>query len=978
MSPAPAPLPSLLPWLRPGGEPLPEPSPLAGLGLLDPAEAARTLQRMGRGLTGPVWVAQQEHLARALTATSDPDRALAALERLEDPDLLTELSARPPGLEELAQVLATGGFAAGLLLRWPEDVRWLFLEGGAREPADRAVEALALPTVRDRPTLLASLNRLRRREQVRMVARAALGLSTLEEEFAALSRLADRIVNHLIERLWPPGLARPAVIALGKLGGSELNFSSDLDLLFALEVGEGAAVTEVLPPVTAAVETVVGALTEYTSEGGLYRIDLRLRPAGDRAPLVRSVRGIEAWYARHGAPWERQMLVKARGCAGDAAAGRDLITRLVPFIFPTHAEQDPREEAHRHRRERRAREGGAPSPLHVKLAVGGIRDVEFIVQVLQLLYGGRQPELRTPSTLDALARLLRAGRLPEATAMDLEAAYRFLRRLEHLLQMEEDRQTFTIPDSAARRRALARLMGLDDGAALLAAYDAHRERVAAALHALVPGAGETEDGEPVESLLNLPAGGEEAADRLRRRGFREAGQTHRVLTAAGAAARAEGASAWAAYIGLLPPLLEDAARTGAPDRALNNLERILRRLGSIGAYARLLAREAPLRRALLTLCASGELLTDLLVRHPEHFERLFSATAAGGAVDPRTWRQRLRAERWAVPGSPELARRLEGLRCRETLGAGIAYVTGEAGLEPTMQRLARVARDLLRIFLGSHFRDFLRPPRAGVLALGTLADGAMSFASDADLLFLHAEGEGPTVQGLAGRAAGLLTPPGGPYAVDLRLRPEGRSAPTSIDLAYLRDYLEERASPWEALALGRLRPLYGPHVLLSGAVSLVESWLEGFRLDEATRASLREVRRLQESETARESARSGPAFDTKRSPGAMSDLEYLATALTLDGWRRGRPRPAGVPAMLRALAAEGRLDPGEAEGLTAFYLRLRRIQMGLQLHFGRDVTRLPADWGEDPVPVVLTGESPAALAEGAARVRERFESTFAG
>jgi glutamate-ammonia-ligase adenylyltransferase len=978
MSGAPILLPSLLPWLRPGGEPLPDPFPLTELGLLEPGEASRMLQRMGRGLLGPAWAGGESHLARALAAASDPDRALAALERLEDPDLVCELCASEEGLSDLARVMATGGFAAGLFLRWPDDVRWLLLEGGVQEPADRGVEALVLPALRDRPSLLSALNRLRRREQLRMVARAALGLGTLEEEFFALSRLSERIVDHLIDRLWPPGLARPAVIALGKLGGCELNFSSDLDLLFALEIAEGTPVTEVLPPVTAATETVVGALTEYTSEGGLYRIDLRLRPAGDRAPLVRSVRGLEAWYARHGAPWERQMLVKARVCAGESATGRDLIDRLVPFVFPTHAEQDPREEAHRHRRERRAREGGAPSPLHVKLAAGGIRDVEFIVQVLQLLYGGRHPEVRTPTTLEALARLLRAGLLPETTAMDLEAAYRFLRRLEHLLQMEEDRQTFTLPESVARRRALARLMGLADGAALLTAYDTHRERVGAALHALVPGAGETEDGEPVESLLNLPPGGVEAGQRLRRRGFREGGQTHRVLTAAGAAARAEGSSAWAAYIGLLPPLLEDAARTGAPDRALNNLERILRRLGSIGAYTRLLAREAPLRRALLTLCASGELLTDLLVRHPEHFERLFSTQAAGGAADPHTWRQRLRAERRAVPGSPELARRLEGLRCRETLAAGIAYVTGEAGLEPTMQYLARVARDLLRVFLGSHFRDFLRPPRVGVLALGTLADGAMSFASDADLLFLHTEGEGPTIQGLAGKAAGLLTPPGGPYAVDLRLRPEGRSAPTSIDLAYLRAYLEERASPWEALALGRLRPLYGRHALLSGAVTLVESWLEGFRLDEATRASLREVRRLQEAESARESARSGPAFDTKRSPGAMVDLEYLATALTLDGRRRGRPRPAGVPAMLRALAADGRLDPGEAEWLTAFYLRLRRIQMGLQLHFGRDVTRLPADWGENPVPVVLSGQSPAALAEAAARVRERFERNFPG
>ncbi len=968
--------PSLLPWLRSGSDPLPDPTPLAGFGLTVPTEAVRVLRRMGSGLCGRFWRTQEQVLAAALATSPDPQRALTSLERIEDPDLLRELAGDGSRLCDLARVLGVGGFASGQLLRWPDDLRWLFLQGGLEKPADQAVLERIFPPDRDRPSLLLALNRLRRREQIRMIARAALGRSRLEEELAALSRLADRILEVLLERLWPSEVPHPAVLALGKLGGGELNFSSDLDLIFAQDVAEGAVVAEQLPRVVTAVEQLVGALTEYTDEGSLYRIDLRLRPGGDRSPLVRSVRGLEAYYARHGVPWERQMLVKARACAGDRSAGSDLIARLAPFIYPTHSGPDPREEAHRHRRERRAREGGAPAG-HVKLAPGGIRDLEFVVQVLQLLYGGRRPEVRSASTLDGIARLDRAGLLPERAADGLAGAYRFLRRLENFLQMEEDRQTFQVPEEPVRQQSLARLMGLADATALREAYDAHRERVLETLHGLLPGLGEREGGDPLEALLNLPAGGEEAAALLKRRGFLQPAQTHRVLTAAGANARAEGTGAWSAWVGLLPPLLEDAVRTGAPDRALNNLERVMRRLGTTGSYARLLAREAPLRRALLTLCASGELLTDLLVRHPEHFERLFSLQAAGVAADRTAWRRRLRQERRVAPGAPELARRLESLRCREALGSGLAYVAGETDLDGVMVQLGLLAQDLLRLFLGRHFRDHLQPPRVAVLALGTLADGAMTFASDADLMFLHEAGYGAEVQSLTGRAAGLLTPPGGPYPVDMRLRPEGRSAPTSADLTYLRSYLYERASPWEALALGRIQPFYGRRRMLQEALAVIEEWLEDFRLDTATRKELRGIRRRQENESRKEIGATG-AFDVKRSPGGMADIEYLAVGLSMDGFRLGLPRPRGIPALLDALAAAGRLPADEAARLCDFYRHLRGVQVGLQLHYGRDATRLPVDWGDDPVPIVLSGRSPRTLAPEAGWVREVFGREFPG
>jgi glutamate-ammonia-ligase adenylyltransferase len=665
------------------------------------------------------------------------------------------------------------------------------------------------------------------------------------------------------------------------------------------------------------------------------------------------------------------MLVKARICAGDREAGASLLDRLQPFVYPSHAEVDPREEAHRHRRERRAREGIAHVTEHVKLAPGGIRDVEFIIQVLQLLYGGRRPEVRAAGALPGLERLSRYGVLPGQTATELESAYRFFRRLEHLIQMEEDRQTFLIPVADGRRRAIARLMGFEEFAIFLKAYDSHRHRVESALHSLLPGIGEEESGEPLETLLNLQPGGKEALDRLRRRGFARPEQSHRVLIAAGSTARAEGSNSWAAFVGLLPLLLQDAAATGAPDRAVNNLERLLSRLGSVGAYIRLLAKEPGLRRALLGLCASGELLTDLLTRNPGHFERLFSTRAASLAADSGGWKRRLREERRLSANSAELARRLESLRTRETLATGLAYAIGEITLEKAMSDLARLATDLLRTFLGEHLQAFLRPPAVGVLSLGTLSAGSMTFASDADLLFAHTAEASAEIQVLAARAAGLLSPPGGPYSVDMRLRPEGRSAPPSVDIDYLRHYVSERASPWEALAMARIRPLYGRWQVLAGAVDVIEEWLASFNLDGQVRAKLRKIRRTQEDEL-----QGGSFFDVKRSPGGMADMEYLALGLALDGWERGKPRLTHIPSMLGVLRDEGRIAPNDAEYLTAFYQRLRGVQVGLQLHYGRDTSRLPADWGDALPSPALGSETVEALQRDAARVREMFDREF--
>lgn len=972
--------PSLLLWMQGHAGDHCDPAPLEDLGFADLSDAARNLSRLGSGRASEFWIGHEGPLREGLIDSPDPDLSLSALQRLDEIVELRELLTNRDRVLILLRILGSSPFLSEQLLRSPGSLSWLLDRGGYDRNAVEAIADLDPSSSGDGFTedTLIALNRLKRRQLLRIGSRAALGLSTVEEEWRALSDIADLILETLLYQIWSEELRMPSVIAVGKLGGRELNFSSDIDLIFTLLPDTGDDPARIMPPLTHAVEGFVEALTRYTPEGSLYRVDLRLRPGGDRAPLVRSQQWMESYYAAQGSPWERQMLIKARPCAGDLDSGSRFLELLSPFIYPTHAVRDPGEEAHRLRRERRAREGTSLSTEHVKLAPGAIRDVEFIVQVIQLLYGGRHGAIRHPSTLEAIHLLREEGLLPGVEADRLDGAYRFFRRLETILQMQEDRQVFTLPEGNHRRRAIARLMGFAETDHFLESYHSRRESVLEVLNSLLPGAGEELSGEPLESLLNLPAGGVEAASRLGQRGFREPAQSHRVLIATGLLIRSGGSNSWAAFVGLLPLLLKDAVETGAPDRALNNLERILRRLGSPGAYVRLLAREESIRRAMLLLCASGDLLTDLLLRHPEHFERLFSIGAAGVAAERTSWISKLRRIRARAGSSREMVRDLEAIRTREFLASGLSYIMGERDLSQTMNTLGLLARDLMRCFLGVHFREFLNPPQAAVLSLGTLSARSMTFASDVDLLFLHREGVGADIQELAGRAAGLLSPPGGPYLVDMRLRPEGRSAPTSVDPTYLKTYLNERASLWEYLALRRTQPLYGRRILLKDAIDVIDAWLAGFHVDRETRSTLRSVRQLQEEEVRKErqAVTREEQFDVKRSPGAMADIEYLALGLTT-GPRRGPGAvSAHIPDLIPPLVASGTFTAEEGDLLRNTYHQLRSIQIALQLHFGRDITLIPTSWYDDAPAVVIPEETMRTLPETTGRVRALFDREF--
>ncbi|MDI7275587.1 MAG: glutamine synthetase adenylyltransferase, partial [Anaerolineae bacterium] len=458
---------------------------LAPVGFSDPPAAARAWKRLTGALGLPSDRDALSALLRALPGTANPDRALLYLERLvvgaQEPQTFLPSLEDPRSADALAVLFASSQFLGEVLLRHPEYVsslrqpRRLAQEKGlAALAAEARAEAAAWPALADR---LDALRRLQRRELLRIGACDLLGLWDLPVVTAQLSRLAECLVQvclDLVAGHLGTSTEGLTVIALGKLGGQELNYSSDIDLLF-ISAANGAGHERLA-------EHLVDALASVTDEGFLYRVDLRLRPWGEVGPLVTSADGYLRYLRRHARLWERQALLKARPVAGDGAAGDAFLRQAWPLVFaaPVHAiRRDVREMKLRIEAElqRRGHEWG-----EVKLGRGSIRDVEFVVQYLQLVHGARHPAVCTGNTLQALTGLHRCGLLPTDDYRALSDGLIFLRPVEHYLQLMHHRQTHSLPPDARELAYLARRLGFRGphaGAQLLTRYQEHAAAIRA-------------------------------------------------------------------------------------------------------------------------------------------------------------------------------------------------------------------------------------------------------------------------------------------------------------------------------------------------------------------------------------------------------------------------------------------------------------------------------------------------------------------
>jgi len=935
----------------------------------------------------------------ALAARLGPSRAAALVEEIrrsgeaEQVSLallrIQEALVQAPGAEALATrlVLASESMQR-LLQRRPGLLRWVHRSARTGEPlAPGALEA-ELRSFLDRADadtpeeLHRRLRRFKSRQALRLAARDVwLGLSmeTLGREQSALAEALLRATLPRLEAVLRGRYGAPApegfvVLGLGKLGGEDLNWSSDIDLVL-VHRGDGTTgggTGGALPTVTfytRLAEALARAMSSVTEDGFCYRVDLDLRPQGRAGAAVASLPAMLQYYEQHGRTWERAAWVKARPLAGDLALGQQLLDGLGPFLWRRTLDLAAVESLRDLKMQIDLRSTARESD--VKLGPGGIREVEFVAVALQLLHGGRNAALRVRSTQRALRRLVEAGLLSQADADRLLEAYAFLRRVENRLQMVDDRQTQVLPAPGPERERLAWTLGLAGTAALEAELERHRTYVAQAFRVLL---GQEARGElPHEPDLVL-ALDEDLDDvtrstALARRGFDDPAaalaSVHRLRRVLGAARLEEGPGP----SGIALQLLQGAARSPDPDQALFFLAEFASALTVPAGYLRLLHQRPAVARRLLDLFGQSAYLSAELVRTPELLDQLVSWDAEALHKPPERIRSELDGRAARATDDPEqLLGALRRIKNEEVLRVGLGDIAGELEVPEVARQLSALADGLLDhavLLAAEHartrwglprMRDGRRAPLA-VLGMGKLGGRELGYHSDLDLLFVYGSStEEETTGGTQGRIGhheyfarmvqrllSLLTlqyREGRLYQVDTRLRPSGNQGPLVVSEESLLEHHTRRAQLWERQALIKARAVagelgYGERLLGTALAPLI--WERP--LPDGAAEEIHRLRMRMEREVAGESS---DQLNLKTGQGGLVDVEFAVQYLQLlHGAALPAVRRPGTLEGLEALAAAGRLRREDAARLREGYLFLRRVENRQRLVHGRALQHLP-------------------------------------
>ncbi len=845
----------------------------------------------------------------------------------------------------LARLALCSDFAIDTLCRQPELINALDTPG---EPAPD------LPPGQD-ADWPAQLRRWRTAQSTRLIWRDLHGHDDVDATLAGSSRIADVALQRGLSALAGPlaerhGTVRDAagreqslvVFGLGKLGGRELNFSSDVDLVYAFaEHGQsdGARALDAETWFTRLGQRLAQLLGEVTADGFCHRVDLRLRPFGASGRLVLSFGAMEQYFQREGRDWERYAWIKARPVAGDLAAGERLLQTLRPFVYRRYLDYSALDGLREMKALIAAQVQRRELAEDLKLGPGGIREVEFLVQALQLIRGGREPALRGRALLPTLAALAEAGHVAPATAERLAAAYRGLRRLENRVQMLGDQQVHALPDEPLARQRIALALGYRDSAAMLEELDGHRSAVAEEFAGLLEARGRRRA--PVNALVDywraLPDGGDAAT--LADAGFRDAEGQDAALRdfARTPAVRALSGRARQRLDNVLPALLAAAARSEAPDASLPRGLALLQAVTRRTSYLALLEEQPAALARLADVTARSALLSERLAAHPLLLDELLDSRAAGAIPDEAQIAALVAAAVAALPpGDTEMA--LTALNeTRQAIGFRLALATLGQRLPPldAARRLAALAEALLAAALQVAQADIEaahgRVPDAGmaVLGYGSLGGQELGFGSDLDLVFLHdaradavSDGPRPLDAGryfarLAQRLVSLLgtvTGAGKLYEIDVRLRPDGAKGMLVSSLESFAEYQLQRAWTWERQALVRARALAGAAPVCAAFDAIRTRTLLEARDGDAVRSDVVAMRRRMRAELDRSSA---PRFDLKQGEGGLVDLEFLLQAAVLQhaAAHPALAEPRDTPTLLRALQAAGVLASDATDSL---------------------------------------------------------------
>jgi [glutamine synthetase] adenylyltransferase / [glutamine synthetase]-adenylyl-L-tyrosine phosphorylase len=991
---------------------------------------------------------QTDVVVTALAAVADPDLALTGLARIFEASdhphaLRAALRSEQDFRDRLTAVLGVSAGLADHLARHPGDCE--VLRGAISRPAPAQLREEMLHAVGAIPHDLAgpddpvasgqdsaaALAAAYRRRLLHVAARDMTGVATVDAVAEELADIAAAVLEAALAIARAELPANPfksvpvrlAVLAMGKCGGRELNYASDVDVIFVAEPVKGDDEDETAALATAGrlAAGLIGVCARSTPEGSIFPVDANLRPEGRSGPLVRTLASHQAYYQRWAKTWEFQALLKARPVAGDLALGQAYADTLGPLVWQAARRENFVEDVQAMRRRVEQLLPASQAGRELKLGPGGLRDIEFAVQLLQLVHGRLDETLRAPATLPALAALAAGGYVGRGDAEELAAAYRFLRRTEHLLQLHRLSRTHTLPEDPAVLRRLGRAMRFinrpnepwwQSGETVIrpdpaVEFDELWRRHARQVRRLH----EKLFYRPLlEAVARLPSEvarltPAEARARLEALGYLDPAGALRHIDAltAGVSRRA------AIQRTLLPVLLSWFADAAEPDAGLLAFRQVSEELGSSPWYLRLLRDETKAAERMARVLASSRYAAGLLLRAPEAVA-IFGDDAE---LAPRSLAA-LRSEMMAAARRYEddaegAVTAVRSVRRRELLrtSSGDILAWSSAGLEATGETLTDITRAAVETALAVAMQKVsteLRAPlptRFAVIAMGRFGGHECGYGSDADVLFVHDPLPGYPERQAANAAHAVavelrrllsLPVPDPALVVDSDLRPEGRQGPLTRTLAAYRGYYQRWSAPWEAQALLRAEAAAGDAALGAEFSSMIAEFRypegPGAGADGIDPAAVREIRRIKARMEAERIPRGADrALHVKLGPGGLSDVEWTIQLLQLrhahavPGLRTTR-----TGAAMTAAVQAGLLDGRDADALMAAWKLAARIRNAIVLVGGRPSDTLPTRHAEGNAVARLLGYSPGDAAQAleqdyrraARRARTVMEPLFYG
>ncbi|MFF5443472.1 bifunctional [glutamine synthetase] adenylyltransferase/[glutamine synthetase]-adenylyl-L-tyrosine phosphorylase [Streptomyces sp. NPDC012888] len=935
-------------------------------GFTDPSAAGRLLDSDALAA-----VRNDPVLLDALGATADPDLALRGLARLaeaqsgdERPALLATLVTAKPLRDRLLGVLGASEALADHLARHPRDWQALVTyEAADLHPGLPEFEE-CLAEAHDPVTLRVAY----RRCLLSIAARDVCGTTDVAQTAAELADLATatlRAALRIASAAAPADarLCRLAVIAMGKCGGHELNYVSDVDVIFVADAADGADEAKALQAATRLASHLMRICSETTVEGTIWPVDANLRPEGRNGPLVRTLASHLAYYQRWAKTWEFQALLKARAVAGDPELGTAYVDAITPMVWQAAERENFVADVQQMRRRVVDNIPAAQVDRELKLGPGGLRDVEFAVQLLQLVHGRSDSTLRSGTTLDALHALAAGGYVGRADAAQLGDAYRFLRAMEHRIQLYRLRRTHLVPEDEADLRRLGRSMGLrtEPVAELNKAWRRHAS-VVRRLHEKLfyrPLLDAVAQLAPGETRLSPRAAGQ----RLEALGYADpaAALRHLEALASGVTRKA------AIQRTLLPVMLGWFADSADPDAGLLNFRKVSDALGKTPWYLRLLRDEGAAAENLARVLSAGRFAPDLLMRAPEAVALLGDPEGLAPRT-PEALEQEVLAAVGRAGNAEAAVAAARGVRRRELFRTAAADIIASYGTEdqPAIEdpgalvdRVGDAVSDLTAATIGGALRAAVSdtwgdtlPTRFAVIGVGRFGGHELGYGSDADVLFVHEPREGVDEQEAA-RAAQtviaemrrLLQLPTAdpPLLIDADLRPEGRSGPLVRTLASYAAYYKRWSLVWESQALLRAEPVAGDEDLGRRFIELVDPLrypMEGIGEDAA-----REIRRLKaRMESERLPRGADPTLHTKLGRGGLSDVEWTVQLLQLrHGWSEPGLRTTRTRQALSAAHAAGLIPTEEAQVLDEAWVLATRVRNAVMLVRGRAGDTFPTE-----------------------------------